>query len=312
VWDTRVGNHADCQRLDALSAFDRPTLSRDAEAVDIAEFPATSESVFDQREDGGGVSSTSHAVSPVRTNVLAGPRRLDWPLVRPLGALLVLTALFQWTPLDIGISRCFFDAEQQSWPWFDSAICWFFYRVGTYPAFVLAACGGLWAVGALVRTRTWHTVQPGLFLATFFLLGPGLIVNIGFKDLWGRPRPLQVQEFGGRHAFVPVGTPGPLHRHNSSFPSGHASVAFYLIAPAFLIGAKHRRLAHRLLMAGLIYGTCMGAVRVVQGGHFASDVLWSGAIVYFTGAVLAPIIFWLSRPRALSVAPPQVRISRAV
>jgi membrane-associated PAP2 superfamily phosphatase len=31
----------------------------------------------------------------------------------------------------------------------------------------------------------------------------------------------------------------------------------------------------------------MGATRVVQGGHFTSDILWAGGIVYLTGALLA-------------------------
>ncbi len=46
----------------------------------------------------------------------------------------------------------------------------------------------------------------------------------------------------------------------------------------------------------------MGLGRVVQGRHFPSDVLWSGAIVYFTGLILA----YLLRPATRLVEVPAV------
>ena len=129
--------------------------------------------------------------------------------------------------------------------------------------------------------------RAGLFLTLLFIIGPGLIVNHGFKNHWGRPRPHQVQEFDGQHAFVPVGSPGPLQQHNSSFPSGHAAVAFYLMGPGFIVHAHRRRLSQSLIFGGLLFGGVMALVRVIQGGHFVSDVLTSAAIVYFTAVILS-------------------------
>ncbi|OYW24720.1 MAG: hypothetical protein B7Z55_01380, partial [Planctomycetales bacterium 12-60-4] len=78
--------------------------------------------------------------------------------------------------------------------------------------------------------------------------------------------------------------------HNSSFPSGHAAVAFYLMAPAFIVHGRRPRLAKGLLLFGLLFGACMSATRVVQGGHFASDVIWSAGIVYFTCVGFAQLL----------------------
>ena len=132
--------------------------------------------------------------------------------------------------------------------------------------------------------------RAGLFLVLLFIIGPGLIVNHGFKNHWGRPRPHQIEEFGGQHAFVPLGSPGPLQQHNSSFPSGHAAVAFYLISPGFILHAQRRRLSNVLICSGLLFGGLMALVRVIQGGHFVSDVLWSAVIVYFTAVTLSRFV----------------------
>jgi hypothetical protein len=37
----------------------------------------------------------------------------------------------------------------------------------------------------------------GLFILLSVILGPGLLVNLVFKDHWGRPRPRQVVALGG-------------------------------------------------------------------------------------------------------------------
>ncbi|MDP1796601.1 MAG: phosphatase PAP2 family protein, partial [Planctomycetaceae bacterium] len=194
------------------------------------------------------------------------------------------TAVFRWTDADIFISSLFYDHARNQWVWFFNSGCTLFYRGGIYPAVVLCICGGLLLpIGHI--TRNWTLYRAGWFLLLLFAIGPGLIVNYGFKTHWGRPRPHQIMDFDGLHAFVSVGSPGTLEHHNSSFPSGHAAVAFYLIAPAFLASPQRRGMPTKLMIAGLSYGGVMALVRVVQGGHFVSDVVWSAAIVYFTAVI---------------------------
>jgi hypothetical protein len=43
-------------------------------------------------------------------------------------------------------------------------------------------------------------------------------------------------------------------------------------------------------MMGIVYGFGMSLTRVAQGGHFTSDVLWSGGIMYLVAAILARIL----------------------
>lgn len=227
-------------------------------------------------------------VAPV-TSWIGQPFARRWPIRRPLLALLLLTALFRWTPIDTVISSQFYDPQTREWHWFFHTGCTLFYRGGIYPAIVLFIAGILLALtGRLCGCK--HKHRAGLFLVFLFIIGPGMIVNHGLKNHWGRPRPHQLEQFGGAHPFVPVGSPGPLMQANSSFPSGHAAVAFYLMGPGFLASPRRRGLSTRLIIGGMLFGGLMALVRVVQGGHFVSDVVWSGAIVYFTAVILARII----------------------
>lgn len=212
---------------------------------------------------------------------------------RPLLVLLLLTLVIRWTGLDLTISAWFFDPEAGGWPWGQSWLARGLYSLGAFPAFLLAGGGTLaWLMGWKLQ----GSVAPpnsAKFLVVLFLIGPGLVVNIGFKQTWGRPRPSQVRQFGGERDFLPVGTPGSGMHRNSSFPSGHAAAAFYLMAPAFVVRSRRPRLAVGLAAAGGLFGVLMGLARIAQGGHWASDVLWSAAIVYFTSVILAR---WLLAP----------------
>jgi len=116
------------------------------------------------------------------------------------------------------------------------------------------------------------------------------------KPHWNRPRPSQVRQFGGRLDFVSVLGRVSYDRARS-FPSGHASMGFYLMAPAFAIFRRNRRLAFAFVVLGLAAGGLIGLGRIVQGRHFLSDVIWSAAIVYASGVVLA-VLFGFHRRRA--------------
>ena len=220
----------------------------------------------------------------------------QWPILWPMAFLLAASGLIRWGNLDLLVSELFYDRPRGDWP-FGRAQPWLWiYRHGTIPSFVLGNGGaivavfGRWILPRAELRRSKAIRRAGLFLVVFLAVGPGLIVNVGFKHAWGRPRPNQCTEFNGEKSFLPVGTWARDPVRNSSFPSGHAAVAFYLMAPGFVMGQRRPRLTAASFLAGTCYGLAMGLTRVVQGGHFASDVLWAGAMVYFTGVALAWLI----------------------
>lgn len=201
------------------------------------------------------------------------------------GALLVVAP-----QIDLAVAGFFFDS-------FDGfylrplAIVRFIYgSVWWISAGVLVALLGVLLASWTTHRRREPAVRlrrPALYLLWVMLLGPGLLVNGVFKDHWGRARPSQVQEFGGAKQFTRAAIPADQCEKNCSFVSGHASVGFYFLALAFLL-PRRRTL---WLTLGTSLGLGIGLVRIVQGGHFLSDVLFSGIVVYLTAWILHTLMF---------------------
>ncbi len=110
-------------------------------------------------------------------------------------------------------------------------------------------------------------------------IGPGLITNAIFKDNWGRPRPYQVIRDGAE--FRPVYRPDFGASQNNSFPCGHATVGFFLGIPLLVIG--RRKCA---LITSFIGGAFVGLVRFLQGGHYLTDIIFSGIIVWMVAEII--------------------------
>jgi membrane-associated PAP2 superfamily phosphatase len=208
-------------------------------------------------------------------------------LVWPLGILAALTLLFRFTNLDIFIADFFFD--EASWFWFRQTI------VGRWSpelAPLLAALALLYIVVVLLGSVWIERLRAQRVVAGFMLvclaLGPGLIVNLVFKDNFGRPRPFDVERYGGSMPYMPLWEPSST-LPGYSFPSGDASVGFYCGLPAFVIWRRNRRLAWRFVALGLVLGSAIGLGRIAWGAHWVSDVVWSAGFIYITGL----IVHWL-------------------
>jgi len=139
-----------------------------------------------------------------------------------------------------------------------------------YGAAVLAYFGGVagW-LGPCFRVR----LRSFIFLTATLALGPGLLVNEGFKAHMHRSRPVHVRDFGGEAPFQPYYQPDGGCAKNCSFPSGETAAAFWMLAPAALAPPPLRAGAVTLTF---LLGLSAGALRIAAGAHFLSDALFSG------------------------------------
>lgn len=120
------------------------------------------------------------------------------------------------------------------------------------------------------------------YLLLSLILGPGLLVNTILKDnTLGRPRPVHIQEFNAEMKYVAPFVYSGECKKNCSFVSGHAAIGFFLMAMAWI---RQRRI---WLVFGVILGAFVGYIRIVQGGHFLSDVVFAGWFTYFTYVLIA-------------------------
>lgn len=201
----------------------------------------------------------------------------------------VSVALFVFFPeVDLAFAGLFYD---DGFYLARHPVSMFFHRYAGYPGIALGLAGLVWWLAALcIRRRQLWGVQRGvgLFLALALLLGPGLVVNGVLKDYWGRARPVQIQEFGGERTFSPALVIADQCERNCAFTSGHAAIAFYLVVLAFLLTGPWRWIA---FWGAVLYGAVVGLVRIVQGGHFLSDVVFSFIFVFLVAAILHRLIF---------------------
>lgn len=122
-----------------------------------------------------------------------------------------------------------------------------------------------------------------LFLILCLSMGPGLVTNVAFKDHWGRARPREVTEFGGDKVFTSALMPAQQCKKNCSFVSGEASSIFMIFFAAALVVP---RWCSALTALGIAGGLAAGAIRIAQGGHFLSDVIFAGIMMAITATLL--------------------------
>jgi lipid A 4'-phosphatase len=227
----------------------------------------------------------------------------------PLALLFSATVFFWFSDADLLLSKQFYVSNgwylglNSHWPLRVAEPWKSLTGLGVYPALIIGGGGLLVVVASLFWSKLLPYRDAGLFLVLMLVLGPGLLINGICKPFWGRPRPNDTIPFRGQQPFVPVGDIG-ISGDGASFPSGHASMGFYLMAPGFLFYRRRPRLAAAFFVLGLAGGTIIGLARIVAGSHFASDVVWSAGIVYFTGLGLSTLFrFGEEKPNAESKTP---------
>ena len=229
------------------------------------------------------------SAAAITQGAAAVPRRFPVPLFVLLGMLGTALLFVAYPELDLMVSGGFYaDGE-----FFLRRASWvrFLYDYGELPVrFVAFGAGGvalvLWAMrrGSLLGWS--RKVYLYLFLAG--VLGPALVVNGVFKEHFDRARPVQVEAFGGDKQFTPAFIIADQCERNCSFVSSHAACGFYFVALGFLFGGRWRRF---WFASGIAAGALVGAGRILQGGHFLSDVIFAGVFVYLSAAVLHYLMF---------------------
>ena len=209
-------------------------------------------------------------------NFLQWERR--WQELAILLLLIGLTTPVFWlSDLDYQAAALFYqpDNPAQPWPWQQAWLWQNLFRYATKFTLTLVMGALLIILGSYVVSKWQVLRRPALYVLLVIALGPGLIVNIVFKDHWGRPRPVHISQFGGEMTYIPPLQLG--HTRDKSFPCGHCSVA-YLFFSFYFLSRKHKRL---YLFLTLSLALLMALTRMLAGGHFLSDILWSGYLVFF-------------------------------
>lgn len=146
----------------------------------------------------------------------------------------------------------------------------------------------------LPRRKMLISGRAALFLISTMVLGPGLLVNVVLKDHWGRPRPIDVTQFGGEQHFVAWWDPRGDCPDNCAFVSGDVSTAAWTVAPAALAPPQWRALAYG---AAFAFTAAMAGMRMIAGGHFLTDSVFAGVFTFLIIWLVHGLIFRWPRTR---------------
>ena len=98
--------------------------------------------------------------------------------------------------------------------------------------------------------------------------------------MWGRARPDDILELGGKDFFTPWYKLSTACDTNCSFVSGDASVGFSIIVLYFITKNTY------FIYCSIISGFALGVIRIIAGGHFLSDILFAGLVVIVLNLIL--------------------------
>jgi lipid A 4'-phosphatase len=215
-------------------------------------------------------------------------RSAAWPFALALTVCFCILFI-TWPELDRQISEQFYLGERRFIADADRWADWLYVAVPRLGQIVFAVVVCTLLAHALgwrcLRRSAWRAACAW---ALVVVLGVGLIAHEFLKNNVGRPRPAETSTMGGAHTYVPPFVQSDACRRNCSFVSGHAAIAFSLMAWGALAGPRWR---WRWVLAGCACGAVMGAVRMLQGRHFFSDVVFAGLLVWWVQWALRQ--FWL-------------------
>lgn len=223
----------------------------------------------------------------------------------PLILLLLLTPFS--AALDLFIAKMTFyrgwsGQEPEEYGFYTTPFFDFIYLYGAMPAALTAAFGAI----ALFASRWVARLKPyraicSMFCLTLFM-GSLVITHSLLKECWGRPRPRQVVDFGGKQDFRAYYEPqfADALEPSKSFPSGHSTCGFYFFC-LYFIGRRYKNKAIAALGMTLAVGLggALSVARIVQGGHFISDVYVAALIMWLTAYFLDYLIFEAPLPAKL-------------
>ncbi|MDP4302098.1 phosphatase PAP2 family protein [Leptothrix discophora] len=232
--------------------------------------------------------STSHSTSHSTSSRTRRRRRAAWPWLAL--TLLAIGVFAGWPGIDLAVSQAARQAGGEGAP----AYAWGLHPLVQAVYWTVPWIGRLALLAGLVLMAWRRPVSPGLqrwrarapWIVAMLVLGVWLVVNAGFKEHWGRPRPAAVETLGGSQPFRSIAQPSALCDSNCSFPSGHAAQGYAVMVIGLLAAPGRRR---RWARIGLLAGLLVGAGRVLQGGHFLSDILFAGLMVWGVALLLRAV-----------------------
>ena len=143
----------------------------------------------------------------------------------PALILASLTGVLFFLPIDLVVEGWFFSADRGGWFLKDADPLVLIYKKGLIPALCVVSGSIIVLLLGFKSPLLQRYRKVVIYLLLVMIIAPGLLVNALMKEGWGRPRPRQVEAFGGEEVYERVWEYDG-GSYGKSFPSGHAAMGF--------------------------------------------------------------------------------------
>ena len=216
-----------------------------------------------------------------------------WLQIQALGLMAMaglLLLVFENSQLDLTVSQWLFDPALGEFPlrhhWLLDRVLHHGMKYASY-ALICVALVPCWL--GWKGELAWLPRRNAVLAALGMVLIP--ICTSLLKSATNRHCPWDVVEFGGFAPYLGLLAPSvPGIKAGVCFPAGHAAAGFLWLIWAVALRPAGRGLARIALVTALSYGALLGVVRMVQGAHFLSHVLWSAWFAWALSLALAALL----------------------
>lgn len=207
------------------------------------------------------------------------------------GVAVLAAVLCEYTGLDLRLSRHFFDAATESWPYKEHWLTQNLLHIGGRN--LVVAMAGLLAL-LLMVSFFWAGLKPYRKDLSYVLIaglsGPALIGAL--KVLTHIYSPWDLQLFGGRLPYVRIfDMVPPLATVGHAFPAAHAGGGFAWFSLYFALRQRGVTWSRFSLAIPLTLGVVFGLAQQARGAHFFSHDLFALAICWACSAAWAALFF---------------------
>lgn len=187
-----------------------------------------------------------------------------------------LASWWQHQEADLALSALFYDVAKQQFTYLYQPII---YNFGKYLIWFIPFGGAvIWALKAmpqptpLRRSLYWR-------VSLFFFSAP-LLIGV-LKQFTAMPRPMYLEQFGGDIILPQHFWATGFANGGGALPSVHATCGFIFIALYYIGWVRNNpTLRWGGLGFALFVGLFFGFLRIAQGYHSLSQVLWSSAFIW--------------------------------
>jgi len=196
----------------------------------------------------------------------------------------------QYSGLDTGLERLFYDSQNQQWPYRD--VWWtekLLHRGGRDFVAVIVFGMILFALAAVFNSKLARYRRSAGFVLLSSLSGIGLVAIL--KASTHIYTPWDLAMFGGQYPHIrlfdavadnlPVG---------HAFPAGHSSGGYALVSLYFIARYHHYRHSSLLLYFALGLGLIFGVTQQMRGAHMLSHDLFTLAICWASCLAWYPML----------------------